>query len=119
MAGFIRRFGFYPGSEVITRIEGTVIVDLPPPGSVEGVDSGVVGVVGEFADASYAIQVSSTGAISTKIRPVEVFSAQDMLNKVGGFDETQGCSTSEGTRTPMSSACSRTPLIMVACRALV
>lgn len=97
MAGFIRRFGFFPGSEVITRIEGTVIVDLPPPGSVEGVDAGVVGVVGEFADCSYAIQVSSTGAISTKIRPVEVFSAQDMLNKVGGFDETLGdFGTSDG-----------------------
>lgn len=90
MAGFIRRFGFFPGTEVITQIEGAVIVDLAPPGSVQGVGTGVVACVGEFADASYGVSVAADGTVSTNPQPVEVYSAQDMLNKVGGFDETIG-----------------------------
>jgi len=90
MAGFIRRYGYFPGTEVITQIEGTVIVDLPPPGAVEGVGTGTVAVVGEFADCTYAVQYGTSGDISAKLRPVEAFSTQDMLNKVGGFDETLG-----------------------------
>jgi len=90
MAGFIRRFGYYPGSEVITQIEGVVIVDLPPPGSINGVGVGVACVVGEFADMSYAVEVDSSGKVSTKYQPVEVYSSQDLLDKVGGFDETLG-----------------------------
>jgi len=88
--GFIRRFGYFPGTEVITQIEGVVVVDLPPPGGVQGVGVGVACVVGEFADCSYAVSVNSSGVVSTKIRPVEVFSATDLINKVGGFDETLG-----------------------------
>ena len=90
MAGFVRRYGYFPGTEVITQIEGTVIVDLPPPGAVEGVGTGTVALVGEFADCTYAVQAGSSGDIGTKLRPVEVFSTQDLLNKVGGFDETLG-----------------------------
>ena len=51
MAGFIRRYGNFPGTETITLIEGVVIVDLPPPGSITGLSTGTVGLVGEFADA--------------------------------------------------------------------
>ena len=90
MAGFIRRYGYFPGTEVITQIEGTVIVDLPPPGAVEGIGTGTVGIVGEFADCTYTVQAGSAGEIDTKLRPVEAFSTQDLLNKVGGFDETLG-----------------------------
>lgn len=90
MAGFIRRFGFFPGTEVITEIEGVVIVDLPPPGAVEGIATGVVGVVGEFADMTSATQFGSSGDISTNIVPQEIFSSQDLLDKVGGFDQTIG-----------------------------
>lgn len=87
---FVRRFGSFPSSQVISEIEGVVIVDLPPPASIQGVATGVVGVVGEFADVRYATEVDGSGNVKTKIRPVEVTSAQDMLNKVGGWDETLG-----------------------------
>ncbi len=90
MAGFIRRYGYFPGTEVITLIEGVIIVDLPPPGSVNGVGTGVVALIGEFADVSYGVAVSSAGVVSTKSQPVEIFSSQDLINKMGGFDETLG-----------------------------
>lgn len=90
-AGFTRRFSFFPGNEVITQIEGVVIVDLPPPGAVEGVGAGTVAIVGEFTDMTYAVDVNpTTGAVTTDPQPVEVFSSQDLLNKVGGWDETIG-----------------------------
>lgn len=90
MAGFVRRFGFFPGVETITLIEGVVIVDLPPPGAVNGVSTGVVGHVGEFADMTYATSVDSAGVVTTKAQPVEIFSGQDLIDKVGGFDSTIG-----------------------------
>jgi len=90
MAGFVRRYGFFPGAETIALIEGVVIVDLPPPGAVNGVGVGTTGIIGEFTDVSSAILVSSTGGISSKHKPVEVVSAQDMINKTGGFDSTLG-----------------------------
>jgi len=91
MAGFIRRFSFFPPVDVITEIEGVVIVDLPPPGAVNGVGVGTTAIVGEFVDMTYAVEVNpATGAVSTKPIPVEIFSSQDMIDKVGGFDETLG-----------------------------
>ena len=47
MAGFVRRFSYVPGLDVIGQIEGVVIVDLPPPGAITGQNTGVVGLVGE------------------------------------------------------------------------
>jgi hypothetical protein len=89
--GFIRRFGSFPSTEQIMAIEGVTIVDAPQPGSIQGVQSGVACVVGEFPDYTYATDVSPTnGAVTTKAQPVEVFSAQDMLNKLGGWDPTIG-----------------------------
>jgi len=90
MAGFIRRYQFFPGTEIITLIEGVVIVDLPPPGAVNGVGVGTVCCVGEFADVTYGVAVDTTGTVTTKPQPVEVFSGQDLANKVGGFDATIG-----------------------------
>lgn len=90
MAGFIRRYGFQPGVETITLIEGVVIVDLPPPGSIAGVSTGVVGLVGEFPDLTYATAVDAVGVVTTKSRPVEVLSAADMIAKVGGWDSSLG-----------------------------
>lgn len=90
MAGFIRRYPYFPGNDVITLIEGAIIIDAPPPGLIQGVQSGVACLVGEFADVTYGISVDATGNVTTKPQPVEVFSSQDMLNKVGGFDETLG-----------------------------
>lgn len=88
--GFIRRFGYYPGSEVISQIEGVAIIDLPPPGAVAGVSTGVVAAVGECSDMTYAVSVDSTGTVTTKAQPQEIFSSQDLINKIGGFDETLG-----------------------------
>lgn len=90
MPGFIRRFGFVPPEEVITQIEGVSIVDLPPPGAVNGVSTGMVALVGEFADMTYACVANGSGVVSSSLRPQEVFSAQDLLDKVGGFDATLG-----------------------------
>ena len=62
-------------------IEGVVIVDLPPPGSVEGVDTGVAALVGEFADMGAATDVDGSGIVTTDIVPQEIFTSQDLLNK--------------------------------------
>lgn len=90
MAGFIRRYDYFPAVDIITLIEGVVIADIPPPGSVQGVSQGVAGIVGEFSDMTYATAVNSSGVVSTKHQQVEIRSAQDLLNKVGGWDETLG-----------------------------
>jgi len=87
---FVRRFSSFPSTSVISQIEGVVIVDATPPGPIEGVNTGVVGVVGEFADMTYAVSVDGSGNVATKAQPVEVTSAQDMANKVGGWDATIG-----------------------------
>ena len=89
--GFIRRFSAFPGLNVIEQIEGINIIDLPPPGSISGVAEGVVCLVGEFPDVTYGVTVNpSTGVVSTNPQPVAIYGAQDMLNKVGGFDPTIG-----------------------------
>lgn len=90
MAGFIRRFPFFPGVETITQIEGVVIVDLPPPGSVAGVDTGVAALVAEFADMTFATSVDGSGVVTTNVVGTEIFSTKDLLDKTGGFDPTIG-----------------------------
>lgn len=90
MPGFVRRYGFFPGTELITLVEGVIIIDLPPPGRIEGVAAGVVGLVGEFAECSNAAVVDANGAVTRSVRPVEIFSGQDLLDKLGAFDETIG-----------------------------
>lgn len=88
--GFVRRFSTFPSQQVISQIEGVVIVDQSPPASIQGVSTGVVGVIGEFADMRYAVNIDGQGNVTTRTRPIEVTSAQDLLNKVGGFDATLG-----------------------------
>ena len=87
---FIRRFSSFPSQQVLSQIEGVVIVDLPPPSLIEGVNTGVVGAVGEFADMTYAVSVDGLGNVTTKPQAIEVTSAQDMINRVGDFDATLG-----------------------------
>lgn len=91
MGGFIRRFTTPPGTSTIKAIEGVVIVDLPPPGNVEGVGTGTVCLVGEFQDVTHAVLFNpATGVFSTSPHATEVFSAQDLVSKFGGFDATIG-----------------------------
>ncbi|KKN72082.1 hypothetical protein LCGC14_0414770 [marine sediment metagenome] len=90
MAGFIRRFPFFPGTEVITAIEGVIIVDQAPPGQVEGGDTGVVAVLGEYADMTFAVKISASGVATTDPRAAEIIGAQDLQDKAGGFDEFLG-----------------------------
>ena len=87
---FIRRYTSFQSQQVLSQIEGVVVIDLPPPSSIQGVSTGVVGVVGEFPDMTYATTVDGSGNVSTRYQPVEVTSAQDMSDKVGNFDPTLG-----------------------------
>lgn len=85
-----RRFDSPPSLGEITAIEGIVLVDMPAPQDPAGLAAGVVGVVGEFADQTYACAVSTTGGVTASIRPQEITSGQDMYEKFGGFDSTLG-----------------------------
>lgn len=87
---FVRRFTSYPGTSVITQIEGVSIIDLTPPGPIIGAGSSVACVVGEFADMTNAVAISASGVVSTMPQAIEVFSSQDLINKMGGWDETIG-----------------------------
>lgn len=76
MAGFVRRFLQVPPLEVITQIEGAVIVDLTPPGPIVGEGTGTVLCVGEFEDGPFT-------DLDENI--TEVFSTDDLFQKFGGF----------------------------------
>ena len=89
-SGFTSRFTDYPSQAQLTQIEGVAIIDLAPQGAVTGVGTGVVACVGEFADMTSAVAVDGAGNVTTAPVPVEVFSAQDRINKVGGWDATLG-----------------------------
>lgn len=90
-AGYQRRYTSFPALEELTKIEGSVIVDLPPPASISGVGTGVVGLIGEFADMSYGVKLNpTTNLFETSPQPVEIFSAADLALKMGGFDSTLG-----------------------------
>ena len=89
--GFTRRYPAFPGADVISSIEGVVIVDNPAPGAVAGTPTGVVALIGEFADCHLGVVVDpSTGLITTQPQPVQITSGQDQLNQLGGFDATLG-----------------------------
>lgn len=91
MGGFTRRYASFPGADVISSIEGVVIVDNPAPGAVAGTPTGVVALIGEFADCHLGVVVDpATGLITTQPQPVQITSGQDQLNQLGGFDATLG-----------------------------
>lgn len=90
MSGFTRRYGYFPGTDTLGLIEGVVIVDMPPPSSIQGSGVGTVAIVGEFSDLTYATAVSTAGAVSSSMRPTGVTSSQDMQDKFGEFDSTIG-----------------------------
>lgn len=88
--GFIRRFTSTQPLDVYEQIEGIDIIDLPPPGQVQGVGTGVVALVGEFADVTFGVSVDANGNVNTFPQPTQVFTSQDLQNAGGGFDETIG-----------------------------
>ena len=91
MAGFIRFFSNFPSVAEITEISGAFIIDVPPPvlPPVDGFGKTIM--IGEFADMTFATDVDqATGAVSTKLQPVQIFSSQDLVDKVGGFDPSIG-----------------------------
>lgn len=89
--GFTRRFPSPQPAQVYSAIEGIVIIDSTPPGPVQGVGTGVVAIVGEFADCSLGIAFDPlTGKFATSPQPSLVFSSQDLIGRFGGFDETIG-----------------------------
>lgn len=90
MSGFVRRYTSVPSIDVLTAIEGVIIIDLPPPSVPTGISTNVIAIVGEFADMTYAVAIDANGVISTFPNPVEIFSGQDLINKLGGFDKTLG-----------------------------
>lgn len=87
---FTRRFGFFPGTDVIMAIEGVSIIDLPPPGLLSASGTGTVCIVGEYPDVGSCTAPDGSGLCVNTPKPIEVFSPQDMLGKVGGFDATIG-----------------------------
>lgn len=89
-AGFIRRYDYFPSTDELTAIEGVVIVDLPTPGRIQGTDYGMVAVVGEAQDMSTVCSVNTSGVVTSDIRPKEIYSGQDLLDKIGGFDRYLG-----------------------------
>lgn len=88
-AGFIQRFGSLPSQQQIQAIEGVVIVDGVGPAQIQGTGTGVVAVVGEFADMTYAVEVAG-GNVASKPQPQFVTSDADLVQRVGGFDATLG-----------------------------
>jgi hypothetical protein len=91
MSNFVRAYHAMPGDEELLAIEGIVLVDSTPVGSVSGVRVGVCALVGEFADMRYAVSVNpTTGAVTTFPQPQLCFSPTDILQGFGGFDPTIG-----------------------------
>lgn len=59
---YVRRFLFDPGNSVLLNIESVNILDLTPPGSISGIGTGVVMIVGEFENGPFNTPVSVNGA---------------------------------------------------------
>lgn len=72
MTAFIRRYESNPGLDVLTEIEGVVILDQEPTSQVAGTGSRPVLLVGEFED----------GPFNT---PTEVFGEADQFSQFGEF----------------------------------
>ena len=72
-AGFIRRYiGREPTTDEILAIEGVVLIDRDPPAAINGVNTGLVTLVGEFEDGPFAT-------------PTEILSANDLATTFGQF----------------------------------
>jgi len=59
---FVRRFLFDPGNNVLLNIESVNILDLTPPGSIAGIGTGTVLIVGEFENGPFNTPTEVNGA---------------------------------------------------------
>lgn len=103
MAGFVRRWSFFPSLERLLEIEAVNIIDLAPPAPSTGVGSGTLLAIGEFEDGPFAAGGNAPEYIGTPLGYLgiqEVFSPQDQATKYGGFGFTYGS-------VPYSNPCSR------------
>lgn len=89
-AGFTRRFTETPSIDQLLAIEGVVIIDSAPAGNITGAGTNCAAYVGEAVDMTYACKVLSTGALSSDVRPQEIFGGADLLQKIGGCDPLLG-----------------------------
>lgn len=87
---FFRRFTEIPSNEVLDQIEGVTVADLGQPARVDGVQSGLACIVGEFPDVTYATEVDASGNVTSKYTPVMVSNTTEMTSKLGGPDSTIG-----------------------------
>lgn len=72
MSVYVRRFLFDPGNAVLLNIESVNILDLDPPGSIQGVGTGTVLLAAEFEN----------GPVNTV---VEITSPVDLVNNFGSL----------------------------------
>ena len=87
---FVRRFQTWPGTANLALIEGVAIIDLPAPGALTGVNTGIAAMIGEFPDCSTILSVDSTGTVSASYRAVAVQGSQVLAALFGGFDASLG-----------------------------
>ena len=102
-AGFIRRYASNPGQAELGKIEGVAIIDNPPPGVIQGVNSGCVCVFGECADATYAVTVAANGDVSAKPRPVNCAACTALPLKACAIPPVTGRPRAAASRSPLSS----------------
>lgn len=76
MSVYIRRFLFDPGPDVLTEIESVNVLDLEPPGQINGIGTGTALIVGEFEN----------GPFNT---PTQVTSSTDLNQSFGGLGYTR------------------------------
>lgn len=89
-AGFIQRFRSDQSIDTYKSIEGVYIIDKGGPSFVKGQGTGMVAVIGEFADMGLGVAVDASGNVTTYPRPTLIFGADDLLAKLGDFDPTLG-----------------------------
>lgn len=79
-----------PTAEVLAQIEAMNVVELGTPARVQGIATGRVAIIGEFADVTYATTVSAAGIVSSLYRPTLITSPAEINAKLGPFDPTIG-----------------------------
>lgn len=69
MATYVRRFDFDPGDDVLLNIESVNILDLVPPGAIQGVGSGTVLLAGEFENGAFnqLIEITSPSSLQSTL----------------------------------------------------